>query len=290
MSNLELPLCLPVVGLSYDENNKAEQLSNSPPVEDVDKTNNQLEFSIVEEISEDWTIMDICQKRAPSGWEDVFKFAEPELKEISEILENQEAAYGNFFPLKRNIFKAFEITPLTQVRVVILGQDPYHDTTNNGPRAQGLSFSVSESSNIPPSLRNIFKEIKNEYPDSFDSPQHGDLSIWAYQGVLLLNTCLTVRPNAAGSHKLIWNGFIVKVIQAINSVNPNCIYVLWGEKAQNLQSFIGGKVKILKSSHPSPFSVNKGFYGCGHFKEINRILYELDGSQINWNLPKIFSV
>lgn len=256
------------------------------------ESNNQdngVDFDLVEPIQESWTIKEICQKRPPAGWESVFKFAEPEIEDISSILETQEKMYGAFFPYKRNIFKAFEITPLNNVKVVIIGQDPYHDLVQGEPRAQGMSFSVSENANIPPSLRNIFTEIKNEYPESFETPQHGNLSFWGYQGVFLLNACLTVKPRAAGSHKKLWVGFIVKVIQAINTVNPNCIYVLWGEKAQSLGRYIGDKAKILTSSHPSPFSVNRGFYGNNHFKEINQILQDLGKSQINWNLPKIFS-
>lgn len=284
----EFPSDFPVINSPMQSNTVTP--SDNFKKEEEEDIKNRFEIHMVEEICEDWTVLEICQKRPPIGWEEVFKFAEPEIIEISEILQNQETVYGPFFPLKRDLFKAFDMTSLSQVRVVILGQDPYHDTTQNGPRAQGLSFSVSESSNIPPSLRNIFTEIKNEYPDCFAPPQHGDLSFWAYQGVFLLNSCLTVRPHVAGSHKKIWNGFIVKIIQAINTVNPNCIYVLWGEKAQNLESYIGGKGKILKSAHPSPFSVNKGFYGNGHFREINDILRNMGQNEINWNLPKIFSV
>ena len=249
-----------------------------------------LQMEIVEPITQDWTIERICNERPPPGWEEVFESSKLELKEISDILCDQEKVYGTIYPLKKDIFRAFEMTPLSHVKVVIFGQDPYHDSTSSGPRAQGLAFSVSECSNIPPSLRNIFTEIKNEYPEEFVTPQHGDLSFWAYQGVFLLNTCLTVRPGAAGSHKKLWTGLIVKVIDAINKTNPSCVYVLWGDKAKNLRPYIGGKAKILQSPHPSPLSAYRGFYGNNHFIEINRLLRESGNHPINWNLPKIFSV
>lgn len=243
---------------------------------------------VEEEIQEDWSIYDIATKSPPIGWEEVFQEALPEIESVDDILSDQEKIHGKAFPLRRNMFRAFELTPLDNVKVVIFGQDPYHDLCNGVPRAQGMSFSVNMDMSIPPSLRNVFTEIKNEYGDEFNQPQHGDLSAWARQGILLLNSCLTVNQGLPAGHKNIWLGFIVRVIRAINRVNPNCIYVMWGKKAESLLQYVGGKAKTLTCSHPSPFSAHKGFYGCDHFKLINEHLVEKGKTPIDWNLPTIY--
>lgn len=247
--------------------------------------NKKCVIEFVDPIDQSWSVYDICTKSPPFGWKDVFKNAENELKDVSDILENQEKSVSKFFPLKNNLFRAFELTPLNKVRVVIFGQDPYHTATKKGePIAQGLSFSVDKKSAIPPSLLNIYKEIKNNYPE-FEIPKHGDLTSWARQGVLLCNTCLTVNPGDPGSHGDIWDGFIKQVINAILNKNKNCIFVLWGSKAKKLEKFIAGRGHILIGAHPSPFSAIKyGFFGCQHFKKINELLLSFGSSPINWNL------
>lgn len=225
---------------------------------------------------EDLSVIEICRKYPPATWEEVFKQADDELELVSSILDNED----EYYPLKCNLFRAFELCPRHKVRVIIFGQDPYHQIQYNGePRAQGLSFSVSENDTIPSSLNNIFKEILS---DVNVSNINGDLTPWAQQGVLLLNVCLTVRPQEAGSHKKIWLGFIDKVLKDIAQVNPNCIYVLWGVWAKSIRFMIEGNPSILEATHPSGFSANKGFYGCKHFSKINEILLELGKEEINW--------
>ena len=216
-------------------------------------------------IDQSWSIKDITDKRPPRTWENVFKESEYEFITISERLENEEILYGMYFPLKKNIFSAFELTPLKLVKVVIVGQDPYHQLIigNDGdpkPRAQGLSFSVSKYDMIPSSLDNIYKELYNTYP-GFIIPNHGDLTKWATQGVLLLNSCLTVRANKPGSHSELWLGFIKRVCKAIAKHNPRCVFLLWGMEAQKLKIMIGEKSVILETAHPSPKTENKGFFG-----------------------------
>lgn len=242
-------------------------------------------IQIVEPIDQTWSVIDICVKSPPVGWEEVFKNAYNELKDVSDILEKEEKMGNTFFPLKKDLFRAFELTPLNKVRVVIFGQDPYHTTLKNGlPTAQGLSFSGLKNYPIPPSLNNIFKEIKNNIPE-FTMPTHGDLTSWARQGILLCNACLTVKPGIPASYGDIWDGFIKQVINAILSKNKNCIFVLWGGKAKKLEKIIAGRGIALTGAHPSPMSAIKyGFFGCGHFKKINELLISLGSSPIDWNL------
>jgi uracil-DNA glycosylase len=142
---------------------------------------------------------------------------------------------------------------------------------------------VKKGTKIPSSLVNMFKEIKNTVT-GFETPSHGDLTGWARQGVLLLNTCLTVRPASPGCHKEIWLGFIKKVINAIIDTNPNCIFVLWGRKAQKVRKMLGERATVLEAAHPSGFSAHRGFFGCNHFNQINTLLSESGQRQINWNL------
>jgi len=229
------------------------------------------------------SIIEITRKYPPPTWKDVFKEADDELELISELLGDKEKVDGTFFPRKADLFKAFELCPRNSVKVVIFGQDPYHQMLYTGePRAQGLSFSVGRTDVIPSSLQNIFKEIKSDV--GIDNYSHGDLSCWAKQGILLLNTCLTVQPNQAGSHKHVWAGFIDKVIKDIAQANQDCIYVLWGNVAKKLSSSIEGSPPILESSHPSGFSYTRGFKGCCHFSQINEILRNQGRTEIDWSV------
>jgi len=186
-----------------------------------------------------------------------------------------------FFP--SCIFRAFLLTPLSKVRVVIFGQDPYHSVDDKGePYACGLSFSTRENQKAPPSLVNIYKELSSEYPN-YVKPSHGDLTKWANQGVLLLNTSLTVIPHQANSHKGLWICFIKRILQAISEVNPYCIYVLWGKESQNeIKPLLKKNALILESAHPSPLSASRGFFGNNHFLEINNILSRYDFPLIDW--------
>jgi len=232
-----------------------------------------------------WSIYDLATKDCPPGWEAIFKDADNELKRTSEVIERDEKQHSRCFPLRGDIFRAFHLTPLDKVRVVIFGQDPYHSIEHDGnPTACGLSFSARPGMKIPPSLANIFEEIHIEYPNlkKFSS---GDLTPWAKQGVLLLNSCLTVRNGEAGSHKKLWLGFISKVLKGLGNLNKKIIYVLWGTHAQSLSNMITGKdYTTLESVHPSGFSAHKGFFNNGHFKKINEILRERGEDEINWEV------
>ncbi len=246
-------------------------------------------------ITESTTIPEIGLTMAPFGWEHIFSKCSEEFVQIQKNIEEFNAggsqgtssSGGVYYPQKKDLFRAFDLCPLNRVKVVILGQDPYHSSENGLPQANGLCFSTSRGCKLQPSLQNIFKELKREYPE-FVIPDHGDLTNWAYQSVLLLNTCLTVSPSLAGSHKSIWNGFIARVFEAIASVNPTCIFLLWGGKAQFWDKKIGQKSIKLLASHPSPYSVHKesrdsvSFNGCNHFRQVNEHLEKMGSEKIDW--------
>jgi uracil-DNA glycosylase len=222
-------------------------------------------FRIIPKVDQSWSIIDIATKAYPPSWEEVFVNSREELEEISKVLEGK-----NFYPTKDKIFEALFLTPLPKVRVVLIGQDPYHDTVNGKPRAMGLSFSSPKGGNIPSSLKTVFKEIARSFP-VFQIPSHGDLTAWARQGVLLLNTSLTVEPGKPGSHREVWIGFIVSILRAISETNPNCIYLLWGTRAISLKRYIGKGI-VLTSGHPSGLNRKGDFIGNNHFLKVNELL------------------
>ncbi len=177
------------------------------------------------------------------------------------------------------MFRALDTTPFDEVKVVILGQDPYH----NPGQAEGLSFSVPKGQKLPPSLQNIFKELKTDL--GIETPTHGSLVNWAKQGVLLLNATLTVRENQPGSHqKKGWENFTDSIIRELSFRKNGLVFILWGKYAQAKTNLIDTtKHFILQAPHPSPFSVERGFYGCKHFSKTNELLLEQGLSPINWN-------
>ena len=186
----------------------------------------------------------------------------------------------NIFPENDAVFNAFNFTIPSNIKVVILGQDPYHGKK----QANGLSFSVPNGVKIPPSLRNIFKELKSDLNHTV--PINGSLDSWAKQGVLLMNSTLTVREKKAGSHqKLGWEIFTDNVIKKISSKKEGIIFLLWGAFAQKKSILIDTKKHhILTTSHPSPFSAYKGFLGCAHFSKTNNILLKNNQKPINWKV------
>ena len=201
-------------------------------------------------------------------------------KEHKLLLDNIESRITEpYYPESSEIYKAFKLTPFDKVKVVILGQDPYH-----GPnQANGLAFSVNRGVKMPPSLKNIFKELRNDL--GVTMPAHGDLSKWAKQGVLLLNTCLTVKPGKPNSHNNVgWQEFIIRTIVELSSRNSNIVWVLWGNKAKEFKKFIRNHHFVIESKHPSPFSANKGFFGSKPFSKINSMLTFLNKSEIDWSL------
>ncbi len=209
----------------------------------------------------------------PSGWRTILAPAlqTESFRALSAFLE-QEYAGRQIFPPKEDLFRAFHLTPPERVRVLILGQDPYHDDG----QAHGLAFSVRPGVKFPPSLRNIFRELNSDL--GLPVPSSGSLEHWAKQGVLLLNTVLTVRAHSAGSHqKHGWEEFTDAVIRTVNGFSSPVVFVLWGAPAQKKLPLINtGRHTILQSAHPSPLSAFRGFFGSKPFSAINRAL-ELTG-------------
>ena len=218
-----------------------------------------------------------------NSWKEVLKeeFTKPYFEQIVHFLKTEKAAGKIIYPLGSNIFNAFNKTPFNKVKVVILGQDPYH---GNG-QAHGLSFSVLPGVKIPPSLQNIFKEIKSDIGTENIS-KAGDLTHWAEQGVLLLNAALTVRDGEPMSHaKFGWAQFTDAVIKTISDKKENVVFLLWGKFAQDKQVLINTDCHyVLKAAHPSPLSAHNGFFGCKHFSKTNDILIKHGENPINWKL------
>lgn len=207
-------------------------------------------------------------------------FDKPYFAQIAAHLKTEKALNRTIYPKGSHIFNAFEQTPFEDVKVVILGQDPYH----NPGQAMGLSFSVPDGIKIPPSLSNIFKELKSDTGTSI--PNTGNLTPWAKQGVLLLNAVLTVRENEPASHsKIGWMNFTDDIIKLLSNQKSRLVFILWGNFAIQKQVLIDAtKHKILKAAHPSPLSAYNGFFGCKHFSATNDYLVSHNKTPINWAL------
>ena len=217
-----------------------------------------------------------------SSWKEALKdeFQKSYFEQIVMFLKHEKALGKTIYPQGSQIFNAFDKTPFDKVRVVILGQDPYH-----GPgQAHGLCFSVQKGIKPPPSLVNIYKEMNADL--GIPIAQTGDLTPWAENGVLLLNAILTVRNGEPASHsKIGWETFNDAVIRTISNKKEGVVFMLWGKFAQDKQVLIDGtQHHILKAAHPSPFSADKGFFGCKHFSKANELLIRQGKEPVNWQL------
>ncbi|HOL74767.1 MAG TPA: uracil-DNA glycosylase [Bacteroidales bacterium] len=214
-----------------------------------------------------------------SSWLEVLKdeFQQPYFIEIKKFLLEDKKKY-RVFPPGQLIFNAFNLTPFDKVKIVIIGQDPYHGYG----QAHGLCFSVPKGIAKPPSLQNIFKELKEDL--NINPPDHGDLTGWARQGVFLLNAILTVRENTPESHRNIgWENFTNAAIKNLSDKKEHLVFMLWGAYAQEKEKLIENtKHLILKAAHPSPFSANRGFFGCHHFSKANQYLIANNIDPIKW--------
>jgi len=214
-------------------------------------------------------------------WHDVLaeEKQKPYFTETLKLVADERAAGVTVYPPQKDVFSAFRLTELGDVKVVILGQDPYH-----GPKqAHGLAFSVLPGVQVPPSLQNIYKELLQDIP-GFQKPDHGFLESWAKQGVMLLNTVLTVEAGKAHSHaRFGWETFTDNVIAAINQHREGVVFLLWGSHAQKKGSIIDRqRHHVLQAPHPSPLSAHRGFFGCQHFSKTNAILREAGQEPIDW--------
>ncbi len=221
---------------------------------------------------------------APKSWESIIN-DEREKEYFQSVLayvEQQRNSGKTIYPPQEQVFSAFDMTPFESVRVVILGQDPYHGAN----QAHGLAFSVLPGVKIPPSLRNMYKELAQDI-EGFEAPNHGYLEAWASQGVLMLNTVLTVEEAQAHSHaKCGWETFTDAIIAELNQRSEPIIFLLWGAHAQKKgQAIEAQKHHVLAAPHPSPLSARRGFFGCQHFSTANKLLSSMDQQPIDWRLP-----
>lgn len=207
-------------------------------------------------------------------------FQKPYFIQLIEHIKAEKTLGKLIYPSGPNIFKAFSLTPFDKVKVIILGQDPYH----NEGQAMGLSFSVPEGVKLPPSLVNIFKELQKDI--GLPIPTTGNLTPWAMQGVLLLNAVLTVRAHEPASHaKIGWTDFTNDIISLLSLKKSGLVFILWGNFAQEKIKLIDStKHKILKAAHPSPFSAHNGFFGCKHFSATNEYLVNTHQDPIDWSI------
>ncbi len=219
-----------------------------------------------------------------NSWDDALA-DEFEKDYFKQLLNKVDEEYANYtvYPARGKIFSALTNCDLKDVKVVILGQDPYHEPG----QAHGMSFSVMPGVDIPPSLKNIYKEIENEY--GYKAPNHGYLMSWAKQGILLLNATLTVREHQANSHaKFGWQKFTDRVIQEVAKQDSPVVFLLWGRNAIDKKKYIDeSKHLVLTSVHPSPLSAYAGFFGNGHFKKTNEFLKANGKEEINWKIEDI---
>jgi uracil-DNA glycosylase len=246
-------------------------IGDSPLLANGDRSRHQWGMSVPIKLHESW--------KAPLA----DQFTSPAMVALKAFLLTEKAAGKQIFPKASAWFRALDLTPLDQVRVVILGQDPYH-----GPgQAHGLCFSVLPGVRPPPSLINIYKELESDL--GLTRPTHGFLESWATQGVLLLNSVLTVEMGQAASHQRRgWEGFTDAVIRAINARAEPVVFLLWGAYAQKKAAFVDvSRHLVLKAAHPSPLSAHNGFLGCKHFSKANAFLIEQGQPPIDWALPPL---
>jgi len=214
----------------------------------------------------------------PESWRDVLRneISQPYFADLSEFVLRERKAF-TVFPSEREVFTALQLTSPHDVRVVIVGQDPYH----GAGQAHGLSFSVQHGTRTPPSLRNVYAELHSDL--DIPLPSHGNLEAWAQQGVLLLNSTLTVREGEAGSHAGHgWETFTDAIISHLGSRQQHIVFVLWGAHAGKKVSLIGQQHTVITSVHPSPLSAHRGFFGSRPFSQANRALSDHNQPEINW--------
>ena len=230
--------------------------------------------------------MEKLEKKIGNDWDDLLEeeFQKDYYKKLESFLM-EEYREKTIFPDRDDIFEALKITPYRDVKVVILGQDPYHGKG----QSHGLAFSVKKGVRIPPSLRNIYKELKMDL--DLPIPDNGYLEKWARQGVLLLNTSLTVREGEANSHREIgWQIFTDRIIELLNQRDEPIVFILWGNNAKSKEKYIKNKNHhIIKSFHPSPLSASRGFFGTKPFSKTNEFLESVGREKIDWKIENIYT-
>ena len=236
------------------------------------------------------TTMELKDVKIEESWQKTLstELSDEYFKDLCKFIQSEHLSKKTIYPKPENVFRAFEMCPFEKVKVVILGQDPYHGSErdaqgNTIEQANGLSFAVQSGMRIPPSLKNIFKEIESD--TGIAPTRSGDLSRWATQGVLLLNAILTVEAGLPSSHQEKgWEKFTDAVIRALSDSREHIVFLLWGNYAKQKGAHIDrAKHLVLEAPHPSPFSAHSGFFGCKHFSKTNAYLRKRGLSEIDWN-------
>lgn len=245
-----------------------------------------MELNILPTVNNKWTIEELSKSYVPITWKPVFEHAENEIKHISKKLD-VDKVYGEYLPHKEHIFNAFFHCPLDTVKVVILNREPYNTMINyNGitvPKDIGLAYSVRKTDAVPKIVSNIYKELKNEYHD-FIIPNHGDLTKWCRQGVLLLNVSLTTSTHISHSYSELWHGFLTKLFDHLVKTSPNAIFLLWG-KSQCISKMLPNSFIQLTAGDPNSLYESPGsFIGCNHFILANNHLIKMGKTPIDWQI------
>ncbi|KAJ2740708.1 uracil DNA glycosylase [Coemansia sp. BCRC 34301] len=266
---------------------KSVSKTNSTPKKDQQQTaEQQEEESELEVSSEERARFLLEYSTIDSSWLKQLRgeFSKPYFQSLKQFLQKEADSKKTVYPAAKDVYSWSRYAPFDKVRIVILGQDPYH-----GPgQAHGLAFSVQPGVRVPPSLSNMYKGLARDFPGEFVAPKHGYLGGWAEQGVLLLNAALTVEAHKANSHAgRGWEQFTDAVIAAVNKGRPHVVFMLWGSYAQKKGSHVDSKKHlVLKSVHPSPLSASRGFFDAGHFRKANEYLVKQGLEPIDWtNLP-----
>jgi uracil-DNA glycosylase len=286
----------PYIGYTVNEPNNGFLVTNISELETIKSGYNHLmnKYNITNvdflftsgeqstEITQNDSILDIINKLQLGSYMSVFKDTYSDLEDINNFLKEQEKVFGKFIPYRKDIFRPFELCPLDKVKVVLLYDNPYSTLSRGKYIANGLACSVNRGMELTPILKNIYKLLSASIKDIGDL-DHGDLSKWAKQGILLLNASLTTNIEDDDSHKSLWASFMTKLFGKIAEINPQCIYVLWGKKSSQLDKVISSK-NILTSNGPHPKEMYSGFLKCDHFNIINQLLKDQGKEIINWNI------
>jgi len=234
---------------------------------------------IEDEVNQKSTVYDAFYNKYFEGWTEEFQTYKEDMERISKIIDIKEKITGGYYPLKNDLFRSLELTPLGRVKVVIWGEEPYRTQKSNGlPRDQGYSFGVSKCDAVPKGVQNIYAELAREV--EFQPPKHGDLTGWAKQGILFMNTSLCYSPSNPKAFTNLWIRFTNLVIRIINEKIPNCIHLLWGKGCESIKDNISSREVYMTTS---PLVAYRGFFGCNHFIKVNITLKRQGKEEIDWN-------
>jgi uracil-DNA glycosylase len=267
----------------HDEHQQIDSSVDLLSIKELQKhinTEKNIKIKLKFKVDQSWNIYDIATKNTPESWENAFKNADKELKHISDLLQKQETKYGTFFPYKKNIFKAFDIIKLQDVKCIFIGLEPYSTTDDSGlPMATGLALSVNKHCSIPKMVYSMYEVLATE-TKSFEIPKHGDLSDLAKCGILLLNISLTVKPDTPKSHSELWTGFTMHIIEELIKVHKYLPFVFFGKDCAKISQFINGSSLVVTVNNT--YSIKEDLKD--KFTEINKFLSKHDKAELDFKI------